>query len=473
MNNKVGELFINAIEEWRTKKGIGTAIVPNSINDKVLILGILQRVYSNKNFGRTFIITSDFNERSQLVDFLTHQDEEENNKEFKDLISKKIIKIASKNLVEDNRFTLNGIYSLVILYHIEDMDELMREALNKGKFKLVVINKLIADKDRSKLYKFCPLLDAFKADEVRSIRLSTPVEEMLVDIQINSSDEKTLKDYNEYIATSINIFGDFEAINKARIGDKDNNISAEEVCRRFAISNGWSENLDMSIEYNRQVDILFNPISLSDRAKLTYEIIRNRTEFLTNYPNKLEAIYEIVKENSNKKILIINKKAEFATTVRDYLNKGFNKQVCECFHDKLETIELKDVNGNYITYKSGNKAGTVKIAGAQLQCTMNMSAFNNGYINVLSISNAPDKRLAVDVDIVIITSPLCNDIENYIYRLDKVNFNNPIKLFTLYMSNTLEQRHLQERRLPVTHILLNNIKNNAAYDKIKDVIVVD
>ena len=473
MNNKVGELFINAIEEWRIKKGIGTAIVPNGINDKVLILGILQRVYINKNFGRTFIVTSDFNERSQLVDFLTHHDEEENNKEFKDLISKKTIKIVSKNLVEDNQFTLNGIYSLVILYHIEDMDELMYDALNKGKFKLVVINKLIADKDRSKLYKLCPLLDAFKADEVRSIRLSTPVEEMLIDVQINSSDEKTLKEYNEYIATSINIFGDFETINKARIGDNKLNISAEQICRNIAKNNGWSENLDMSIEYNRQIDFLFNPISLSDRAKLTYDVIRNRTEFLTNYPNKLEAVYEIVKENSNKKILIINKKAEFATAVRDYLNKGFNKQVCECFHDKLESIELKDVNGNYITYKSGSKAGMVKTAGAQLQCTMNMSAFNNGYINVLSINNAPDKRLVIDVDIVIITSPLCNDIENYIYRLDKVNFNNPIKLFTLYMSNTLEQRHIQERRLPVTHILLNNIKNNAAYDKINDVIVVD
>lgn len=472
-NDKVGELFINAIEEWRIKRGIGTAIIPNGINDKVLILGILQRVYSNKNFGRTFIITSDFNERSQLVDFLTHQDEEENNKEFKDLISKKTLKIVSKNLVEDNRFTLNGIFSLVILYHIEDMDELMCDALNKGKFKLVIINKLIADEDRSKLYKLCPLLNAFKADEVRSIRLSTPVEEMLVNVQLNSKDKETLKQHNDYITTSVNIFDDLKMLDKARIGDKDNNVSAEEVCRRVAISNGWSENLDMSIEYNRQIDFLFNPISLSDRAKLTYDIIRARTELLASNESKLQAIYEIVKEHNNKKILIINKKADFATQVRDYLNKSFDKQVCECFHDKLETIELKDVNGNFVTYKSGSKAGMIKTAGAKLQCTMNMSAFNNNHINVLSISNAPDKRLAIDVDIVIITSPLCNDIENYIYRLDKVNFNNPIKLFTLYVSNTLEQRHLQERRLPVTHVLINNIKNIAAYDKINDVIVVD
>lgn len=473
MNEKLGELFIKAIEEWRIKKGIGTAIISFGVNDKVLILGILQRVYNNKNFGRTFIITSDFNERSQLVDFLTHQDEEENNKEFKDLISKKTIKVVSKNLVEDNLFTLNGIFSLVILYHIEDITNIICEALNKGKFKLVIVNKLIADEDRSKLYKICPLLETFKEDEVRSIRLSTPVEELLVDVQLNSKDKETLKQHNDYITTSVNIFGDLKMLDKARIGDKDNNVSAEKVCRRVAISNGWSENLDMNIEYNRQIDFLFNPISLSDRAKLTYDIIRARTELLASNESKLQAIYEIVKEHSDKKILIINKKANFATQVRDYLNKGFNKQVCECFHDQLDSIELKDINGNFVTYKSGAKAGMIKMAGAQLQCTMNMNSFNNNQINVLSVGNAPDKKLAIDVDIVIITSPLCNDIESYIYRLDKVNFNSPIKLFTLYISNTLEQRHLQERRLPVSHILLNNIKNIAAYDKINDVIVVD
>ena len=80
MNDKIGELFEQAIEEWRINKGIGTAIIPSKLNDKTLILGILQRVYSKPNFGRTFIITNTFDERAQLVEFLTHQkDSEENN----------------------------------------------------------------------------------------------------------------------------------------------------------------------------------------------------------------------------------------------------------------------------------------------------------------------------------------------------------------------------------------------------------
>ena len=102
-----------------------------------------------------------------------------------------------------------------------------------------------------------------------------------------------------------------------------------------------------------------------------------------------------------------------------------------------------------------------------------MSMFNNGFIRCLSVSNSPDKRLDIDVDIVIITSPLCNTIEEYLYRLDKIKFNSSIKLYTLYITNSLEQRQLEERKLPVNHVLLNNIKNDVAYDKNNDVVIVD
>ena len=181
MNDKIGELFEQAIEEWRISKGIGTAIIPSKLNDKTLILGILQRVYNKPNFGRTFIITNTFDERAQLVEFLTHQpDSEENNKEFKKLIDNKFIKVVSKNLVESNLFTLNGIFSLVIIYHIDEISNPIEVALRKGKFKLSIINKLLNDEDRTKLYNICPLLNVFKQNEVEAVRLSTPVEEMLI-----------------------------------------------------------------------------------------------------------------------------------------------------------------------------------------------------------------------------------------------------------------------------------------------------
>lgn len=475
MNDKVGELFEQAIEEWRINKGIGTAIIPSKLNDKTLILGILQRVYSKPNFGRTFIITNTFDERAQLVEFLTHQkDSEENNEEFKKLIDNKSIKVVSKNLVESNLFTLNGIFSLVILYHIDEISNPIEVALRKGKFKLVIINKLLNDEDRTKLYTICPLLNVFKQNEVEAVRLSTPVEEMLMPIEITSEkDAKTLKWYNDYISASISIFGDLATMDKARIGDKITNQSAEAICRQIAKDNGWSKTLDMSIEYNKQIDILFNPNALYERAKNTYNTIRERTNFLTDYKDKIRTVCEIVENNIDKKILIISKRGDFANIISNYLNTNCEVLICKPFHDKLTPIIELDEYGHYVTYKSGTKAGKPKEIGTQAQCTKYMSMFNNGFIRCLSVSNSPDKRLNIDVDIVIITSPLCNTIEEYLYRLDKIKFNSPIKLYTLYVTNSLEQRQLEKRKLPVSHVLLNNIKNDIAYDKNNDVVIVD
>lgn len=475
MNNKIGELFEQAIEEWRINKGIGTAIIPSKLNDKTLILGILQRVYNKPNFGRTFIITNTFDERAQLVEFLTHQkDSEENNEEFKKLIDNKSIKVVSKNLVESNLFTLNGIFSLVIIYHIDEISNPIEVALRKGKFKLSVISKLLNDEDRTKLYNICPLLNVFKQNEVEAVRLSTPVEEMLMPIEITSEkDIKALKWYNDYISSSISIFGDLATMDKARIGDKITNQSAESICRQIAKDNGWSKTLDMSIEYNKQIDVLFNPNALYERAKNTYSTIRERTNFLTDYKDKIRTIREIVENNSDKKILIISKRGDFASTISNHLNTNHSNPICKPFHDKLTPIIELDEYGHYVTYKSGTKAGKPKEIGAQAQCTKYMSMFNNGFIQCLSVSNSPDKRLDIDVDIVIITSPLCNTIEEYLYRLDKIKFNSPIKLYTLYVTNSLEQRQLEERKLPVSHVLLNNIKNDVAYDKNNDVVIVD
>ena len=42
----IENLFVNAIEHWRLNKGIGTAIIPTTVDDRYLILGILQNIYN-------------------------------------------------------------------------------------------------------------------------------------------------------------------------------------------------------------------------------------------------------------------------------------------------------------------------------------------------------------------------------------------------------------------------------------------
>lgn len=469
---EAGELYINAIEHWRDAKGKGTALIPYPLNDKVMVLGILQRVYARSPSCNTTIIVESFKERQDIIDFITQREgEEENNEEFKKLIDSKNIKVLTIDFVE--RIDIKVYPFLTIVYRPDKIGIKLFRYICHSKFVLVVLNQLLQnEQDMTVVYRYAPLLPDFRQKEIEQLRLSTPVEESQISIDIpeDSEDFKLLSYYNEYISTSLAIFGSFDIMNQANYGNSNTNISANQICNRIAYENGWNDNLDMSIEFNLEIDRLYNPMNLKDRASQTYEIIRNRSELLSNYKGKLETILEIVNNNKDKKILIINKRASFANEVTDYINNLSETTICMNYHDKVENIPAYNIDGTPIVYKSGPKKGQIKLMGAKRQKSYAMENFNEGRINVLSTNNAPDKDLNIDVDIVIITSPLCEDISSYIYRLSNLNFcDSKLKLYTLYCRNTQEQQKLENKILMANH----NIKNDINVENNYDFVVAD
>lgn len=451
-------LFINAIDHWRDNKGIGTALIPPPLNDKAMILGVLQKTYSKNPDNITLIVVNTFNERTELIEFITNQDDEENNNEFKKLIANKQIKIFTINFIKNNNYKVN--LNVIILYHCEELCYNLYRILSQTKFKLVVFNRLnIPIEDLNKIYSVCPLLNDFKQNEIDTLRVSTPVEEMRIGIDIpeDSEDFKLLQYYDEYISTTINIFGSFDNIQYARVGDSRCNMSATTFCYNLALENGWSEDLDMSIEINVQIDNIYNPSAIRERALQTYEIIRKRNTFLSSYNAKLNKILEIVKENENKHILIISKFGEFAAKITQYINDMSEKEICGNYHDRVDSIPAFTVDGTPIYIKSGPQRGERKMFAAKAQKTYNEQRFNVGYINVLSTNNSPDKELNIPIDVIIITSPLCEEIETYIYRLSNVTYpSNVIKLYTLYIKDSIEEKRLINKTISETHVLSEN-----------------
>lgn len=460
MKNLV-KLFEDAINDWRVAKGHGTALIPKPLDDKVMILGILQKIYARSPTVKTLLLVNDYNERIDIIEKITHDENEENNSEFKRLINEKSIMILTYDFIKNK--SLHLFPYLIILYHPNEIDNKTLNLLEVSKFKLVVMNKLISNPDDSvKLYKHCPILNSFKNNEIMELRYQTPVEETQIGIALdsNSDDYKLLKYYDDYIGTSITIFGDFNKINEARLGNQTLNISSSQVCEQIGRANGWRPGLDMNVGINRQVDELYSPASIRDRANLTFEIIRKRSTLVASNESKLKKIYEIVSKNSDKKILIISKFGEFANKVTDYLNNMSESNICGNYHDKIQPIPAVDFNGNPVYYKSGANKGKRKMMAAQAQKTYNEYCFNNDKINVLSCSNSPDKELDIHADIIIITSPLCESLRNYIYRLDNLWFNDKIILYTLYVTNSLEEKQLNSRKTDENHVIVNKYDEN-------------
>lgn len=471
-----GQLFEDSILHWRDNKGVGTALIPKPLNDKVMVLGVLQRVYYSRSpTTETIIITSNFQERIELIEFLTQQDDEENNEEFKKLINSKILKIFTIDLIKFSKYIAKPF--VCILYHPFELCDNVIRLLSSVKFKLVVLNKLMSSmEDMNKLYSLCPLLDDFKQNEIDELRTNTPVEDtwISVDIPENSEEYKLLEYYNEYVTTSLNIFGSFDIMQQARLGNQQLNISATQICSQIAQENGWNDHLDMNIEYNVAIDALYNPANIRDRATMTYEIIRNRGQLLSDYNGKLDEILKIVEEHKDSKILIINKRGEFANKVTDYINSLSDTIICGNYHDKVESVPAVDRYGNPIYYKSGVKKGERKYMAAQAQKTLNEELFNLGKLRVLSTNSAPDKSLCIEVDVIIITSPQCEDIKSYMYRLTNIHYpNNTIKLYNIYIKNSLEQAKLQSKPISETHLIVNKCENSVVTENNSDFVIVD
>lgn len=464
------EIFENAINHWRDEKGIGTAIIGHPLNDKLMVLGVLQRMYARSPTLNSVIITKSFSERQTIIEFLTQQENsEENNEEFKKLINSSKLKVFTDNYIKNCHITSYPL--LCILYRPDSACEEILDYVSKCKFKLIIMNKFLTNyEDVSKIYQVAPLLHDFQQAEVEAIRLSTPVEETQIGIDIpeNSEVYKLLKYYDEYITTSLNIFGSFDIIQQANVGNQQLNISSTQICYQIAQENGWNEHLDMNIEFNIEIDKLYNPNNLKERASKTYEIIRERSKLLSDFNGKLDVILDIVRANNDKKILIINKRAEFANVITDFLNDLSDNIICGNYHDKVDNIPAVTFTGQPVYYKSGARKGERKMMGAKAQKTLNVEKFNNDLIHVLSTNNSPDKDLAIDVDIVIITSPMCEDIKSYMYRLSKIYFRSKhIELYSLYCRNTSEQKMIEKKSLSDNH----NVKNSFVDENNSDFIV--
>ena len=451
---KNDNLFESALDNWRSFGGKGTTIIPSIFNDKDFLLCLLCKIYNHNSTRHIVIITKTFNERQNIIEYITNQEQEKNNEEFKTLMANKILQIFTENII--TQYKINRYPHTCILYHPDSFDDEISDYVSKSRFKLVMLNKVLDGETMSKLYKVAPLLNAFKQNELDSIRTQLPVEEECIGVTIDDvEDSQLLQYYDNYISASMNIFGNLDKMTEANVGNKEANISSATICEDIARENGWNEHLDMSIGYNVQIDEMYNPIQIKERASKTFEIIRTRSAFVGGYKSKLPAILNIIaNQDQNTKILIINKDYNFATKVEEYINENLGN-ICKAYHTHLLPILATDADGNPICYKSGAKKGEKKMMCEKAQRTLISQLFDEGKITVISTTDCPPKELYGTFDLVIYTSPLCAPISELMYRLAELKLGSKIVLKTLYIENSIEQTKLAKILTETKHNIVN------------------
>lgn len=445
--NKLIQQLING---FREQKGKASCYAYKPLKPGLIAVAFIMLHRQKRTDTRILVVVNTYDERLKLKEVLDAENLSYN------------ITILTKTYISLN-YQYNYDFTIIIgnnedytlLQHLNNQSKwtfnILTEYTTKGVFNDWVSKNL-------------PIIKTnINTNDLIKDRLNYPVEERHIEVELSDEDKTQSNKYDDYIRTSMTIFGSFENADKCRIGDSILNISAGEFRYQLARENGWSETLDTTIEFNKNIDDIYNPNALFERANVLYNIIRERSNLVTDNNAKLEKIIEIIANNPNKQILIVSKRGEFANTIANYINEN-TEFLCGEYHDCIPEQYLKDENGEYITYKTGENKGKRKLFKSKALSTMCLDRFNSSdnsqKINLLSIKNSSDVKLKTAIDLVIFTSSLCLSINEFIERYSDIDFiSNPLNTFVIYCNNTIEDTKLSNRILTRNVTLIEEEKN--------------
>lgn len=460
MKNVLEESYNKLINKWGSKqyKGVGTihCIQPLQYTEIISRIIVLMR---NKNPNiKILIVVGIWKERTEIVDALKNNN-----------INIDTINILTYTYI-NSKYNYN--YDVSIVVGVNEWNLYVNTAFNHARFKLMIITKDTIDSAKlSTIYlNIPPINDSINSSNINGVRALLPVEEHREPILfINQEDIDNYDKYTEFITQTIQVFDNLDNIKCARNGTQDGR-SAIQYITEIAEYNGWSADMDMTNPFSKQIDECYNPLVLAERVKTFYNIVRERMLICSDNVCKLERIVEIIKDNPDKRFLIISKRGEYAATVTKYINDKLG-EICGDYHDKIEDKVLVDSNGIPVLYKSGSKKGTARIIKSKAISTLNLKSFNDGLLRVLSIKNNSTGSLETSVDEWILTSPLYDTIDELIYRYNNVNCSqSKLKVHKLYIAGTIEEASLKKEKLSANHEVIQNVNSDISAQNFDDIV---
>lgn len=209
--------------------------------------------------------------------------------------------------------------------------------------------------------------------------------------------------------------------------DKVEHIHSETVRNMVAEVMGWKANLDLSNDYNKQVEMYWNPDNILTRTKAFSDAIEKRLELYNNNLNKREAIATAIK-NIKGKGLVLSK-------TRSITNFVETLDYCMCWYKGMTSRICYDFNGQPYTYTTGAKKGEPKVfgdIGIRKECLKHLE---HGDVSVIATDEVANVVFDVEgLTTIICTSPYCKPFKTISDdKIERPYINKPILIIWLYM----------------------------------------
>lgn len=425
--NDINKYYEEVADKWKQQKGIGSVYCYKPFSYSELTANIINKMLIKNKDYKIFIVVDNYNIRCNVIETFNKYN-----------INTEKIKVLSTDYIKKG---YNYNYDFIIIIGVNRFNDIVAYLKQCAKFILFIITEFVTKtNDIALLDRIMPLIttDISREDAIRAKRC-TPVEEHRIAVELDDIDREEYNKQTSFINNSMSVIGNIENIKRIKIGDRKLNLSAAQVRENIAKENGWSEDLDMSIPFNKQIDAIYNPNSLLERVCTIYEIMKNRRDLVTDNKAKLPVILDIINKNPDKQFVIISKRGEFASTITKYLND--NNIKCGDYHDNIDKAIAVDDNNIPILVKSGKDKGKPKIVSYQAISSSNLRFYNVGRLSVLSTKNASLNKLDLACFALIVTSPLCDDIINIKCKFRNIEFDTtPNIIYNIYCNATIESK---------------------------------
>lgn len=448
MKNPIEDTYHFIINKWGSSeyKGRGSVHCVKPLDYTVLVCKIITLMRNKNPTLKIFIAVKEWELRVKLFDKFKVED-----------INTEGISCVTEGYLKP---TYTYSYDMCFIVGINEITSGVYNLFVHSKFRLMILTDSVIDsKQLAKVYEKCkPINNPIDSNSLNAYRLSLPVEEHQIVVDFNNDEDlENYNKYSEYITQVLQIFGDFNTIAYARKGSPDGR-SAEQVLNDIARYNGWSVEMDTSNPFSKQIDECYNPVQLSEKAHTCYEIMRKRGQLVSDNNAKLKTIVQIIRDerqtNPDAKFIIISKRGEFAAEITNYINEVFG-EICGDCHDKAEHMIATDEQGVPILIKSGTGKGTPKIIKAKAIQSRNLRLFHIGRLRVLSLKNSSDSSISASFNVMIITSSLCDTIDEIRYRFNHLDIDDSkLKVYKLFMNETIEEKALTKEKISPNHTVI-------------------
>lgn len=285
-----------------------------------------------------------------------------------------------------------------------------------------------------------PIIDTITEEESIANGWTVDYDEFNLSVDISDEDKRRFVALNDAINSSISNFrglyrkmnsqfgytvfdSDFDLVQSLYSGKKAFNkgeyiefMLPDKLRTILCYIQGYKDPSHYTLEQLRQPGIaniqkFWNPEYVKELAKTYIKAVKLRNDYLKYNVSKVNMVLELA-ENISDPMIIYNDSIDMI----EHLSHAIKKPSVK-YHSEMESVTMKDDDGNVICYKSGDKAGQPKLFGKTTLKKLAIDKISSGEVNILITGRSLSESLNLpNIKVVICTSGDTNP-SNYDQRV--------------------------------------------------------